>query len=344
MDPATYEVRARTGYTILGWPFPLTDFNVDLRPAYAMLRDGSGYEPRIRAIGTLRRIDLFRPFLTAELQGGYNYVTVEAYTSYGPLARVGLESPLFTSKLRGRVGWSYENLDFRGIASVIDPATQMALGLDTTEKVGMYAQSLELDLRDNPIETTYGAYAELRVDEGTSAAGGEYDFFRVTPELRGFLPLPAMPIVFAARARGGRIYGDIPVTERYFSGGSTTQRGFGERRLAPSITGMDGDSTRTVPIGGAELFESNFELRTHVGKVKGMGVGGVMFLDGGDVVDEGEHVDLGNLHWAAGLGLRLYTIVGAVRADVGYRLNRTGPMEPEPGSRFAFHLSIGEAY
>jgi translocation and assembly module TamA len=344
MDPATYEVRARTGYTILGWPFPLTDFNVDLRPAYALLRDGSGYEPRIRAIGTLRRIDLFRPFLTAELQGGYNYVTVEAYTSYGPLARVGLESPLFTSKLRGRVGWSYENLDFRGIASVIDPATQMALGLDTTEKVGMYAQSLELDLRDNPIETTYGAYAELRVDEGTSAAGGEYDFFRVTPELRGFLPLPAMPIVFAARARGGRIYGDIPVTERYFSGGSTTQRGFGERRLAPSITGMDGDSTRTVPIGGAELFESNFELRTHVGKVKGLGVGGVMFLDGGDVVDEGEHVDLGNLHWAAGLGLRLYTIVGAVRADVGYRLNRTGPMEPEPGSRFAFHLSIGEAY
>ena len=44
------------------------------------------------------------------------------------------------------------------------------------------------------------------------------------------------------------------------------------------------------------------------------------------------------------LGLRLFTIVGAVRADVGYRLNRTGPMDPDPGSHFAFHLSIGEAY
>jgi outer membrane translocation and assembly module TamA len=51
-----------------------------------------------------------------------------------------------------------------------------------------------------------------------------------------------------------------------------------------------------------------------------------------------------NLHWAAGLGLRLFTIVGAVRADVGYRLNRTGYGEPDPGSHFAFHLSIGEAY
>jgi outer membrane translocation and assembly module TamA len=75
-----------------------------------------------------------------------------------------------------------------------------------------------------------------------------------------------------------------------------------------------------------------------------MGVGGVTFLDGGDVVDVGQHVDLSNLHWATGVGLRLFTIVGAVRADLGYRLNRTEYPNPDPGSHFAFHLSIGEAY
>ena len=42
MDPATYEVRGRSSYQILGWPFPLTDFNADLRPACGVLRDGPG--------------------------------------------------------------------------------------------------------------------------------------------------------------------------------------------------------------------------------------------------------------------------------------------------------------
>jgi outer membrane protein assembly factor BamA len=344
MDPATYEIRARTGYTITSWPFPLTDFSVDLRPAYAMLRDGNEYEPRIRAMAKLRRIDLFRPFITGEIEGGYNYLTVEAYTSYGPRARVGLHSPLGWRALQARVGWEIESLDFRHISPLIDETLQMQLGLDQTQRVGQYSQALSLDLRDNPIEPTLGAYAELRVDEGTPAAGGSLSFFRVTPELRGFLSTPLLPVILAARARYGRIYGDLPATERYFSGGSTTQRGFSERRLAPSLTGEVDGSTRTVPYGGAELFESNVELRTRIGKVKGMGVGGVAFLDGADVVDTDTHVDVSNLHWAAGLGLRLFTLVGAVRADVGYRLNRTGPMDPAPGDKFAFHLSIGEAF
>jgi outer membrane translocation and assembly module TamA len=76
-----------------------------------------------------------------------------------------------------------------------------------------------------------------------------------------------------------------------------------------------------------------------------MRVGGVVFLDGADVVDSAQQkIELSNLHWAAGVGLRLFTLVGAVRADFGYRLNRTGAMEPDPGRPFAFHLSIGEAY
>ncbi|HSD87801.1 MAG TPA: BamA/TamA family outer membrane protein [Kofleriaceae bacterium] len=344
MDPAIYEVRGRSSYSIIGWPFPLTDVSVELRPAYAMLRDGSGYEPRIRAMTRLRRIDLFHPYVTGEVEGGYNYLTVEAYTSYGPRARLGLSSPIFTKALHLRAGWEIERLDFRQISPLIDPALQMQLGLDDTEQIGVYTQSVLLDLRDNPIEPRLGVYSEIRVDEGTPYAGGGDTFFRVTPEARGYVPIPRLPFVVAVRARGGRFYGDIPVTERYYSGGSTTQRGFGERRLSPSLTGEVDGKMREVPIGGAELFESNIELRTQLGHVKGMGVGGVTFLDGGDVVDKGQHVDLSNLHWAAGLGLRVFTIVGALRADLGYRLNRTGLGNPDPGSHFAFHLSIGEAY
>jgi hypothetical protein len=33
-----------------------------------------------------------------------------------------------------------------------------------------------------------------------------------------------------------------------------------------------------------------------------------------------------------------------VRGDFGYRLNRTGSMDPEPNTHYAFHLSLGEAF
>jgi outer membrane protein assembly factor BamA len=342
-DPLTYEVRGRAGYSVTGWPWPLTNFEVDTRPAYAILRDGSGYEPRIRAMAKLTRIDLFAPFITGEVEGGYNYLVVEAYTSYGPRARLGLKTPLHYQELQLNVGWQIENLDFRHISPLVDPMTEMALGLDRTERVGEFQQAIALDLRDNPVEPRLGTYAEVRVNEGSKYALGNSNFVQVAPELRGYAPL-GDELVLAARARAGNFYGDIPVSERYFAGGATSQRGFSERRLAPTLFGYVGNDYRSIPIGGGGLIDSSVELRSKLGHIKGMGVGGVMFLDGGDVQEHLSDIDIGNLHWAAGAGLRLYTLVGAVRFDVGYRLNRTGPMEPEPDSHYAFHLSIGEAY
>ena len=344
IDPATYEVRGRAGYSVIGWPFPLYDFTLDTRPAYALLRDGSGFQPRVRALATLRRIDLFAPFITGEVQGGYDYLVLEAYTMYGPRVGLGLTSPLGIDALKLRVGWQLQELDFRNLSPVVMPSDAMRLGLDGAERLGEYQQALVLDLRDNQLEPTLGMYAEIRTNEGTRYAAGAYDFVQVTPELRAYAPL-GDSLVLAGRARAGNFYGDIPVSERYFSGGATTQRGFSERRLSPTLFGFNTSGQAiSEPIGGGGLFESNVELRSRLGEIKHMGVGGVVFLDGGDVQEHIQDIDFGNLHWAAGLGLRLYTIIGAVRADFGYRLNRTGPMEPEPDSHYAFHLSIGEAY
>jgi outer membrane protein assembly factor BamA len=341
IDPATYEARARLGYTILGWPFPLDTLDLDLRPAYAVLRDGSGYEPRIRALATLSRMDLFHPFVTGQIQGGYNYVTLEAYTMYGPIVRLGVDSPLGVDELKLRVGWELQRLDFRDVSPIIDPASARALGLDSTEQLGKLEQTITLDLRDHPIEPHEGLYAELRVAEGGPFALGNQSYEQVTPDLRGYVPIG--DAVIAARVRYGAFYGAVPVSERYYAGGATTQRGFSEWKLAPTLFGMNG-TTGSVPVGGGGLFLSSVELRARLTKVRGMGLGGVVFLDGGDVTERAQDLDLGNLNWAAGAGLRLFTLVGAIRFDVGYRLNRTGPREPEPGSTYAFHLSIGEAY
>src|SRR5258705_7254081 len=112
-----------------------------------------------------------------------------------------------------RGGWEIEFLDFRPISPLSDPTLQMQLGPNQPERLGAYTQALTIDLRDNQLEPRLGAYAELRVDEGTRYAGGAFDFIRVTPEMRGYVPVPGLAMVLAARARVGRFYGDVPVTE-----------------------------------------------------------------------------------------------------------------------------------
>jgi len=344
LDPASYEVRGRAGYVVQGWPFLLDTVTVDLRPAYALLRDGSDYEPRLRALAKVERQDILWTYSKGELEGGFNYIAYEAYTSYGPRARVGFSTPLLGEKLSLLVGWGIKRQAFRNIHPLIDEALQMEVGIDHTERVGAYTQSLVLDLRDHPIETKFGLYGELRVAEGTKFAGSAYDYVQVVPELRGYVPVPFRGTVLAARIRAGGTFGELAPTERFFSGGGSNQRGFSERKLAPSATGIVDDELRSIPYGGGAMFETGLEARFPITTVKEMPFGGVVFVDGADVTESTGDLDLTNLHWAVGIGIRLLTIVGPVRADVGYRLNRTGPMDPDPSSKFAFHLSIGEAF
>ncbi|MGE3546039.1 MAG: outer membrane protein assembly factor, partial [Kofleriaceae bacterium] len=341
IDPINYEVRGRAGYEVLGWPFPLDTFTLDLRPAYAYLRDGGGYEPRVRALARLSRMDLWLTNATGSVEAAYRYLAYEAFTHYGPEAQVGYAAR-FGRALQVRAGYLIHRFDFRAPNALVDPALQMKLGIDRTELVGAYTQSLISDLRDHPIEPRYGLYAELKVTEGTKYAGGDFEYVQVIPELRGYVPLG--PVVLGARARYGAFFGDVPATERFFAGGSTSQRGFAERRLSPSVTGIVEESMMTVPYGGAGLIDSSVEARFPIATIKNMPLGGVVFLDGADVTEEPSDLDVSNLNWAAGAGLRLLTVVGPVRVDLGYRLNRKGDTDPQPGSSYAFHISLGEAF
>lgn len=341
IDPLAYEVRGRAGYTITGWPFDLDTATIQLRPAYALFRDGNTYEPRMRAVAKIERQDVFWTHSTGETEVGYNYLSTLPYTSYGPHVRLGFGTPILTRRLQLRVAWGLERLDFNHIAPAIDPLA-MQLHLDEAQLVGAYSQAVSLDLRDHPIETTQGGYAEVRVTEGTRYAGGRFDYLEVVPELRGYLPVwKPWGAMLAGRVRAGSITGKVPVTERLFSGGASSHRGFGERGLAPFATEQNGD---VIPYGGAALLELGLEARMRLGTIRTIPIGGVIFLDGGDVTEKANEIEVGNLHWAAGIGLRAHTLVGPIRADLGYRLNRFGPMEPSPGSRFAFHLSLGEAF
>lgn len=336
-EPATYEARARASISAAKVPDDLSTATLDFRPAYTIQHDFENPQPKIRLLGTLTRLDLFRPLIKGELEAGLDFVTIEAYTYAGPLGRAGISFPLGFRWLQLRVGYLIRYVTFSQLNENIDPTTANQIGLDRVERLGEFQQAITVDLRDEPLNPRKGAYFALSVNEAASFFGSAYDLIQVTPEARGYIPVGRS--VLALRARVGMIFGDVPPTERYYTGGASSQRGFSERRLSPSIAG--------VPYGGSGAIEASIELRSPNTEIFDLDMGGVVFLDAGDVVEDIGTLSAKNLHYATGLGLRVGVIKSLVaRLDLGYRLNRVDEPVPAPDwyDRLAIHLSVGQAF
>lgn len=354
VDPARWELRGRAGYRQFGIPDALSTFSVELRPAYANLRsvedDGSGGFVGEATVSVARE-DFLLPLLRGETQAAYTVDEFEAYSSRGGRFRLGLNRSWLDHRLRTSVNWQLLLLEFPTVAKGIGEARRQEFGLDGPYQLGMFEQTIAYDMRDNPLDARRGVYAELRMREAGSYSGSEFSFITFTPELRGYLPVHEQ-LILAARVRYGRLLsGDgLPITERYFSGGASNHRGFGQRRLSPADPDRP-DGTEAVGVGGEALVEASAEVRLDLFHLREQWFGVVLFTDAGRVTTRPEYLDalaVDELFWAAGAGLRYNTPVGPVRFDLGYRLNRYDYPELSQAEtvwdRFAFHLSIGEAF
>ncbi|MDQ3337044.1 MAG: BamA/TamA family outer membrane protein [Myxococcota bacterium] len=351
-DSIAPEVRVRGGISHIPKALPHWTFGVDARVALAfreLIEEGqTSYEWRVRVLGTGRRIDLFRPKITGDVGAGWDYLSFEAYTMTGPIAQLGITFPLAGTWLQLRVGWSMAYQFFTSTSAVLDdPAIAAELNIDKNRRLASYQQAVVADLRDSPTNTTKGAYFSLRVAEGTPFAGGEYSFLQLSPDVRLYYPLG--PFVFAVHGRGGAIIGDVPMTERYFAGGATSQRGFPFRQLAPSVSRVIDGETQSVLVGGTSALETSAEIRAIVGTIKEIPIVASVFLDAADVFATNGELGDKPLHFAAGIGAGV--IVGGfkIRLDIGHRLNRKGPNDPnyEPGDwvpNTEFHFGIGDAF
>jgi outer membrane protein assembly complex protein YaeT len=223
-----------------------------------------------------------------------------------------------------------------------DDLIAMGLNPETSEGKGQRS-SMSFDggrdTTDNVLDARRGYIATVHFEHAGAFLGGDFDYREVTAEGRYYLPLPR-GIVVAVRARGGSIkaFGDsvdVPFYKRYFLGGATTLRGWGRYDVAPLSSGM--------PIGGRTIMNFSTELRVPIwGKL-----GGVVFVDGGNVWTEAWDFNLKDMRYDVGPGLRYNTPIGAFRADIGFQLNPIPGLlvngEEEPRN-FRFHFSIGQAF
>src|SRR4029079_15834189 len=125
-------------------------------------------------------------------------------------------------------------------------------------------------------------------------------------------------------------------TRRFALGGPSSHRGFSFGRLAPQV--VDNTGLR-IPVGGDGAVLFSGDLRLDVAEIADAWLGVVPFLDAGDVTNRFGDLSLGNLHYATGVSLEYTTPIGIVRAGVGARLNRVDGDVPDPGQRFAYHIT-----
>ncbi len=235
----------------------------------------------------------------------------------------------------------YENA-FNGIDLSPNALLQMSCPENGTQQtrclLSYLEQSIVWDSRDDALEPHRGIYAAFSAQEGGGVLGGDFSYLRLAPEIRAYYtPFPGTTLA-------GRVMVGVlpsfdgtggPVTQRFFTGGIDSVRGYGALRLSPMARintcvvlpcHNPGDSLGVVdvPVGGDTLFLVNLELRQRLAKNWELDA----FVDLGEVQQQPWVLDFSanQLAITPGLGFRFKTPIGPLRVDLAYRL--TDPVRP----------------
>lgn len=231
---------------------------------------------------------------------------------------------------------------------------------DTSYLVNSLALTHTLDLRESPLVAPRGFVFNNTLEVASSAFGSEVDLIRGTGRAAYFLPfgpksltpgvvadpdlqLPALQRWFrqSSLAFGARVGIEhsldnsgpdepttLPIDERFFNGGATSVRSFGERTLGP----LD---PKGNPVGGEFYTIFNLEYTFPIyGELQG-----ALFFDAGNLLPTSEEPGLDQMRYGLGGGLRYKLPIGPIRLDYGWNPDR------QPGEDFgAFHFSFGFAF
>jgi outer membrane protein insertion porin family len=245
-------------------------------------------------------------------------------------------------------------------------------------RVGILSGTFIQERRDDPIESRRGYYNSVDIGLASRAFGGSTSYARLLARNSSYYQVYKDVILARSTTFGWQynlnplavagegevelnIREPIPLPERFYSGGSSTHRGFPENQAGPR------DLTTGFPVGGAALLINNVELRF---PLLGDNLGGALFHDMGNVFSQLNKltfnwkqpslVQFDYMVHAAGIGFRYRTPIGPVRFDLAYvpnspsffgfrgtreeLINGQGEFVMQRLSRFQFHFSLGQTF
>jgi outer membrane protein assembly complex protein YaeT len=205
-------------------------------------------------------------------------------------------------------------------------------------RIASLTPTLEWDFRNNPLVPTSGTFTSVSLEYAFPVFQADSEFLklqsRFTLYSRMLKGVGAVGVRLGAIEPLGQDTGDpknvqVPINTRFFAGGASSHRAFETDFLG--IPGQTFD-LEGRPIGGNALVLLNFEYQRPVTSM----FSAVVFLDVGNVWAEPKLVKLDDFRWGAGVGLRVDTPAGPLRAEYGFKLDR------EPGEPTGeFFLSFG---
>ena len=241
----------------------------------------------------------------------------------------------FRKKYVWTYGYRYE------LATTLEPS--LGVGVTETVRVTPLSTTLTRETRDEVLDASKGTFVSQAFAYSPDWLGSDRPYVKYYGQYFHYFPLRAEKpnplssevlrsrLVFAAGARIGLargLGGDVPTSERFYAGGSTTLRGFEQNAVGPI-------GANDVPAGGNAVLVINSELRMPLRRF----LDGALFLDVGNVYPTISDFSLTDLRQSAGVGIRIRTPWVLLRTDYGWVLD---PRPDEPRGRF--YLSIGQAF
>ena len=225
----------------------------------------------------------------------------------------------------------------------------LVLPEDRHVRLSTVATQYVSDTRDKPLDARHGMYQTATLEVSPTSLGSSVNFIRFFGQTSFYKPITSW-LTWANNFRLGLAKpfagAAVPLSERFFSGGADSLRGFpingaGPQRPVTACGNPSDPSTCTlisVPVGGNMLAVVNSEARFPIPLKAGLG--GAVFYDGGNVyskINLRQFAD--NFTHTVGFGFRYQTPVGPVRLDIGRRLTSV------PGVKATeYFVTLGQAF
>jgi outer membrane protein assembly complex protein YaeT len=333
------------------------------------LRVGLGYgdEDQLRARLGVRYRNLWGGGRVVDLDSRYSslgYLVTETFTnpvvwgtSFDFVHQTGArhrDLPGFTdqayftqARLEHDLGWDFRYFFGYGLefSRPFDVPLETLIRLQGTAPEKVYRASfamfgLRLDTVDSHIEPTRGGIVTFSNEVAPTFLGSQLQYAQTVVEAKRYQALGDSGFVLAGRVKFGLIQpmqstAQIPIQKRFFSGGANSVRGYKLDYLGPRNASGN-------PIGGDAVIEASLEGRFPLPlPIYNRKIGGVVFMDAGNVYFKARNLDLGQLKYSPGVGLRYLSPIGAIGVDVAFPVNRINYSQDRP---YQVHFTIGYGF
>ncbi len=301
------------------------------------IRYGLGYQETEKLRGTveLSDISIFGTGRRADLslrgsrieqfgvlnfqQPRYRYPPVDTYLTLSAQAKREVSFDVKRYNISYQLGkglsghsWALFRYNFQNVR--VSNVTAEPSREDTPRNLSTFSAIYINDTRDNYLDPERGFFTSTDFSVTTKLLGSnnyvslftQNNYFR---KIRNSILMATSLRFGAMKPYGGDT--EIPISQRFFAGGASTLRGFETDEAGP-VNPANGE-----PLGGNALFIFNIEARLPIMRL--FSVAG--FYDTGNVFAQLSDMTLPGFSHDVGLGIRIKTPFGPLRADYGVNLN-----------------------